>query len=234
MSAQPIQTVLFDLDGTFADTAPDLAHALNQTLAAHQKPVLTLEQIRPVVSHGGKALIELGFNLSDTDPDFEPLRLELLDFYIQDIATHTLLFDGIKSLLEQLETIGINWGIVTNKPSWLTNPLMLALGLSDQACSIVSGDTLAQRKPDPEPLLYAAQQCDSSPEACLYIGDAERDIVAGKRANMRTMVALYGYIESFSKPDEWQADFYINEVSEIIDCVLKINDIPNVSTKHAL
>ena len=233
MSAQPIQTVLFDLDGTFADTAPDLAHALNQTLLAHQKPELTLEQIRPVVSNGGKALIELGFNLPESDPKFEALRLELLEFYKQDIATHTLLFNGIKRLIEQLPANGINWGIVTNKPSWLTDPLMQALGLAEQACSIVSGDTLPQRKPDPEPLLYAAKQCGSAPEACLYIGDAERDIVAGKRAGMHTMVALYGYIESFSQPDEWQADIYINEVSEIMEWVLKINDTAPMSTKHA-
>ncbi len=229
---QPIQTVLFDLDGTFADTAPDLAHALNQTLIAHHKPVLTLEQIRPVVSHGGKALIELGFNLSESDSNFEALRLELLEFYKQDIATHTQLFDGIKSLIEQLARIGINWGIVTNKPGWLTDPLMDALDVSHLACSIVSGDTLAKRKPDPEPLLYAAKQCNTSPESCLYIGDAERDIVAGKRAKMRTMVALYGYIESVSKPDEWQADIYIENANEIIDWIIKINHSAHMGLKH--
>ncbi len=233
MSTQSIQTVLFDLDGTFADTAPDLAHALNQTLATHLKPELSLEQIRPVVSHGGKALIELGFDLSDSDPTFESLRLELLEFYKQDIAKHTLLFDGINTLIKQLPPLGISWGIVTNKPHWLTDPLMQALGISEQACSIVSGDTLAQRKPDPEPLLYAAKQCGTPPEACLYIGDAERDIVAGKRANMRTMVALYGYIEPSSQPHDWQADIYINNASEILDWILKINNTSLESTQHA-
>ncbi|VAW90869.1 Similar to phosphoglycolate phosphatase, clustered with ubiquinone biosynthesis SAM-dependent O-methyltransferase [hydrothermal vent metagenome] len=233
MAAQSIQTVLFDLDGTFADTAPDLAHALNQTLAAHQQPELGLEQIRPVVSHGGKALIELGFKLPDADPKFEPLRLELLEFYKLDIAKHTILFDGINLLIEQLPSLGISWGIVTNKPSWLTDPLMQALGISERACSIVSGDTLAQRKPDPEPLLLAATQCNTAPESCLYIGDAERDIVAGKRANMRTMVALYGYIESHSQPHDWQADIYINHASEILDWILKINNTPVTSTQHA-
>ena len=233
MAAQPIQTVLFDLDGTFADTAPDLAHALNQTLAAHHEPTLTVEQIRPAVSHGGKALIELGFKISDSNPGFEPLRLELLEFYKQDIATHTILFDGINALIEQLPLLGISWGIVTNKPGWLTDPLMSALGISDQACSIVSGDTLAQRKPDPEPLLYAAKQCGIAAEACLYIGDAERDIVAGKRANMRTMVARYGYIETDSHPADWQADIYIDHANEILDWVLKINNTSLASTLHA-
>jgi len=234
MSSPTIQTVLFDLDGTFADTAPDLAFALNQTLTAHDQATLGLEQIRPVVSHGGKALIELGFKLPSTDPDFEPLRLELLEYYKQDIATHTQLFTGIEPLIEQLTELGINWGIVTNKPGWLTDPLMRSLGLTDQACSIVSGDTLAQRKPDPAPLIHAAQQCGVAPEACLYIGDAERDIVAGKRANMRTMVALYGYIETDSDPLEWQADSYIDSPTEILDWVLKINNHPrNTRVKHA-
>ena len=235
MSAQTIQTVLFDLDGTFADTAPDLAHALNQTLVAHQHPTLTLEEIRPVVSHGGAALIELGFKLAPADPRFEPLRLELLDFYKQDIATHTQLFTGIRELITQLPELGIHWGIVTNKPAWLTDPLIDALGLTEQACSIISGDTLAQRKPDPAPLIYAAQQCGSAPESCLYIGDAERDIVAGKRAYMRTMVALYGYIEADSDPRNWQADIYIESATEIIDWVLKINNetgLKDISAKY--
>lgn len=227
MSSQPIQSVLFDLDGTFADTAPDLAYALNQTLAAHQQAPLEFERIRPVVSHGGKALIELGFKLSDNDPRFEPLRQELLDYYKQDIARHTQLFDGMERLLTQLRMHGICWGIVTNKPAWLTDPLMLSLGMHETACSIVSGDTLKQRKPDPEPLLHAAKQCGCAPQNCLYVGDAERDIIAGKRANMRTMVALYGYIETHTDPYSWQADKYINHPDEIIDWVLSFNDTGN-------
>ena len=227
MSGDKIQTVLFDLDGTFADTAPDLAHALNQTLTSHQQPTLELEQIRPVVSHGGKALIELGFKLDDTHPKFESLRQELLAFYLQDIALHTQLFDGIEALLADLHNHNINWGIVTNKPGWLTDPLMASLmrshALTQNACSIVSGDTLEQRKPHPAPLLLAAKQCGVEPQSCLYIGDAERDIVAGKAASMKTMVANYGYIETTDSPADWNADVYIDHPNEIFSWIKTTN-----------
>jgi len=224
MSPGKIQTVLFDLDGTFADTAPDLAHALNQTLRANGHDVLEFEQIRPVVSHGGKALIELGFGITDSHPNFELLRKQLLDFYISDIARHTQLFNGIETLLEKLHQQNMNWGIVTNKPAWLTEPLMNSLGLAHKACSIVSGDTLEQRKPHPAPLLHAARQCGVSAESCLYIGDAERDIVAGKHAGMRTMVANYGYIQATEAPAEWHADCYIDHPDEIFDWIMLVNN----------
>jgi phosphoglycolate phosphatase len=224
MTPLKIQTVLFDLDGTFADTAPDLAHALNQTLRAHNLASMELAQIRPVVSHGGKALIQLGFGISENHPDFESLRKELLDFYIQDIALHTQLFSGIETLLEDLNQQNMNWGIVTNKPGWLTGPLMDSLGLSYKACSIVSGDTLEKRKPDPAPLLHAARQCGARPESCLYIGDAERDIVAGKHAGMRTMVANYGYIEATEEPASWHADCYIDHPNEIFNWIMTVNN----------
>lgn len=227
-----IQTVLFDLDGTFADTAPDLAHALNQTLTLHKRATLELEQIRPVVSHGGKALIQLGFGIEDTHPEFEPLRQQLLDFYVKDIALHTQLFDGINTLLEDLYQQNINWGIVTNKPGWLTDPLMNSLGLVHMACSIVSGDTLAQRKPHPAPLLHAAKQCGVNPGACLYIGDAERDIVAGKQAGMRTLVASYGYIQATDNPVDWNADGYVEHADEIFRWIMSINNEKPVNTKH--
>jgi len=237
MSNDKIQTVLFDLDGTFADTAPDLAHALNQTLTAHQRPTLELEKIRPVVSHGGKALIELGFGLLDTHPEFEPLRQQLLAFYLQDIALHTQLFDGIEALLTKLHQLDINWGIVTNKPGWLTEPLMTSLmashELTQRACSIVSGDTLEQRKPHPAPLLHAAKQCGVEPQSCLYIGDAERDIVAGKAAGMKTMVANYGYIEMTDNPDNWNADVYVDHPNEIFNWIKSTNNKCGLETNNA-
>jgi len=237
MSNRCIKTVLFDLDGTFADTAPDLAHALNQTLAAHQHATLALEQIRPVVSHGGKALIELGFGLDENHPEFEPLRQELLAFYLQDIALHTQLFEGIEALISGLHQHNMNWGIVTNKPGWLTDPLMDSLMSSLElvigACSIVSGDTLEQRKPHPAPLLHAARQCGVKPQSCLYIGDAERDIVAGKGAGMRTMVARYGYIEATDDPANWKADVYVDHPNEILNWIEQINTDKPINAKHA-
>jgi len=211
-----IKTILFDLDGTFADTAPDLADALNRTLVKHNKAGLAFEQIRPVVSHGGRALIELGFGITEQVPEFESLRQDLLAFYQEDIARHTQLFPGIADLIRQLHKKNLNWGIVTNKPAWLTDPLMNSLQVDNLACSIVSGDTLPERKPDPAPLLFASKKCNSDAGDCIYIGDAERDIIAGKRAGMLTLVALYGYIGNNDNPIDWQADGYIQSADEIL------------------
>lgn len=205
-SSRAIRTVLFDLDGTLADTAPDLAHALNAVRLSHDLPALPYEVIRPVVSHGGKALIELGFGESAPHVDFEALRRQLLQIYRTNLATHTVLFPGMAGLLEALESRGHNWGVVTNKPGWLTDPLLQALGLTERAACIVSGDTLPQRKPDPAPLIFACEQCASEAHQCLYVGDARRDIEAGRRAGMQTLVALFGYIGEDEQPDTWGAD----------------------------
>lgn len=227
MTRLPITTVLFDLDGTFADTAPDLADALNRTLTRHDKPTLTLAQIRPVVSHGGKALIERGFGINEQDPAFEPLRQELLAFYQEDLAKHTQLFPGINRLLQDIQQANMNWGIVTNKPAWLTEPLISSLNMHNPARSIVSGDTLPERKPHPAPLLHASTQCGAQPANCIYIGDAERDIIAGKRAGMLTLVALYGYISKDDKPEEWQADGYITSADEVFPWIAAYNSTAN-------
>lgn len=218
-----IKSVLFDLDGTFADTAPDLADALNRTLEKHNKPRLGFEKIRPVVSHGGRALIELGFGITEQAQEFESLRQDLLAYYQDDIARHTQLFPGIHALISELRQTNMNWGIVTNKPAWLTDPLMSSLQVDGLACSIVSGDTLPQRKPHPAPLLHASQQCNSEPANCIYIGDAERDIIAGKRAGMLTLVALYGYIGTNDKPETWQADGYVQSPDEILPWINSYN-----------
>lgn len=210
-----INTVLFDLDGTFADTAPDLADALNKTLLANQRPTLSFEKVRPVVSHGGRALIELGFGIREEHPEFDTLRKQLLSYYQQDIARHTQLFPGIQELLAALAADGMHWGIVTNKPAWLTNPLLASLQLPSQPCAVVSGDTLAERKPHPAPLLHACAACATLPQHTIYIGDAERDIVAGKRAGMLTLGALYGYIGELDDPLLWQADGYVRHAGEI-------------------
>jgi len=219
----PIKTILFDLDGTFADTAPDLADALNRTLAANGRQPLPFEQIRPVVSHGGRALIELGFGIHDSDTDFERFRQQLLDFYQADIARHTQLFPGMLTLLQELQRHQMHWGIVTNKPGWLTEPLLASLDLPSSPCSVVSGDTLPQRKPDPAPLLHASAICQCEPAQCLYVGDAERDIVAGKRAGMLTMAALYGYLREEDDPQLWQADSYIEHPDAIFAWVQTYN-----------
>lgn len=215
-----IKAVLFDLDGTFADTAPDLAAALNQVLQEEGKAPLAFEIIRPVVSHGGIALIRLGFDFNDQQvndkhPEFERLRLRLLEIYLKNISKLTTVFAGIEELLATLKDKNIVWGIVTNKPGWLTDPLMEQMGYTQQASTIISGDTTTERKPHPEPLFYACQQINCRPSECLFIGDAERDIIAGNAAGMTTLTALFGYIEASDTPEHWGADAMIKHPEEI-------------------
>jgi len=211
-----LRTILFDLDGTLADTAPDLAHALNAVLREQGRPALPFARIRPAVSHGASALIRLGFNIEPDDANFETLRLRLLDIYQQHLADQTILFPGVPELLAQIEQRGMNWGVITNKPAWLTEPLMDKLGLMQRAACIVSGDTTARRKPDPEPMLYACSKAGSAVQECVYVGDAERDIEAGKRAGMKTLVALFGYIADGDKPHTWGADGMINAPQDVL------------------
>jgi phosphoglycolate phosphatase len=207
--------VLFDLDGTFADTAGDLAFALNQTLARYRRPPLAFDTIRPFVSHGGAALVRLGFAMEPDDPGFEERRRYLLDVYRDNLCRETRLFDGLDTLLERLEQHRIPWGIVTNKPAWLTAPLMDALGMTPRAASIVSGDTCANRKPHPEPVLHACAQMAVDPGRCVYVGDAERDIAAGRAAGTPTVAALYGYLLPDDEPESWNADAAVTDPSDL-------------------
>ncbi len=216
-----IRTVLFDLDGTLADTAPDLAFALNQVLLEQGHAPLPFETIRPVVSHGGIALIRLGFKLEPEHPNFAPLRQRLLEIYRANIARETTLFPGMADLLDNIEQNGMNWGIITNKPAWLTEPLIEALGLTERAACIVSGDTCNNRKPHPEPMLYGCQLAGSEAHQCLYVGDAQRDIEAGNRAGMRTIVALFGYIADNDTPENWGADVLQNSPADIQHWITK-------------
>lgn len=215
--AARVRTVLFDLDGTLADTAPDLAYALNTLLEEEAKTKLPFETIRPAASHGGIALIKLGFGLSPDDPAFNRLRQRFLDIYQQNIARETRIFDGMQAILDELENRQLNWGVVTNKPGFLTEPLMDQLAIREKAVCIISGDSTPNRKPHPEPLLYACTRAGSEPAQCLYVGDAERDIVAGHNAGMQTLVALYGYIAEEDDPAAWGADGMINHPKDILD-----------------
>jgi 2-phosphoglycolate phosphatase len=209
--------VLFDLDGTFADTAPDMAGALNRLLHEQGRPPRAFEEIRPHVSHGGKALIRFGFDLEPEHPQFEPLRQTFLRIYSDNIANDTRLFPGMGELLDSLDGRAIPWGIVTNKPAWLTVPLMEKLGLAERAHCIVSGDTTAHAKPHPEPILHACRGLKIQPGCCWYLGDAERDIAAGRAAGARTLVALFGYLAEQDQPGDWGADGMIEHPLETLD-----------------
>ena len=210
------RTILFDLDGTLLDTAPDLANALNTVLVENQRSPLPFDDIRPMVSHGGIALVDLGFRLERTDPAFEPLRQRLLEVYRENVSRRTLPFPGITELLDDIEQRGLNWGIVTNKPGWLTEPLLKDLDLFNRAACVVSGDTLDERKPHPAPMLHASKLANSRPEQCVYIGDAQRDIEAGNNAGMQTLVALFGYLQDEDEPRSWNASSMIEHPQDLL------------------
>jgi phosphoglycolate phosphatase len=208
--------LLLDLDGTLLDTAPDMGGALNRLRMEHGLDPLPADRIRPVVSHGAMRLVSLGF------PDacgegFERLRLRFLDLYSQNIAEHTRVFPGLEPVLDELERRGLPWGVVTNKPGWLTDPLLEALGLQRRAACVVSGDTVSERKPHPLPLLHAARLLGVMPEHCLYAGDAERDIQAGRAAGMTTLVAAYGYLSSEDDPLDWEPTAVIDEPGQLLE-----------------
>lgn len=199
------KAVLFDLDGTLADTALDLGHALNQQRLRHGLPPLPHERIRPCASHGTVGLLGIGFNLTPADPAFPSMKEEYLGLYAGNLARLTRIFDGMNETLDALEQRHLPWGVVTNKPARFTEPLMAALGLDRRAATIISGDTCSRPKPDPEPLLCASREIGIPPEQCLYVGDAQRDMEAAIAAGMRPVVALYGYLGEDDHPEEWAA-----------------------------
>lgn len=215
-----IRTVLFDLDGTLADTAPDMAFALNKVREEQGMPALPFSAIRPVVSHGAAAMVQLGLGITSEDARFAPLRQRFLDIYREHLTLETRLFPGMDEVLRTIEERNMNWGVVTNKPAWLTNPLMEQLGLTQRAACIVSGDTTPERKPHPAPMLHACHQAGSHAWQCLYVGDAQRDIEAGKRAGMKTLAALFGYIGAAEEPQLWDADAMIQHPLEILDWIM--------------
>lgn len=211
-----IKAVLFDLDGTFADTAPDLAAALNHARATRSLQPLPLEVVRPQASHGSRGLLKLGFGIDPDSADYNPLRDIFLDYYERNICVHTRLFPGMAELLDELEFHGIQWGIVTNKPHRYTVPLMQALGMASRAACLVSGDTCAQAKPHPDPLLKACELIGVTPEQCLYLGDDLRDILAANAAGMPGIIARYGYISHDAQLDDWGAYGRIDNPVELI------------------
>jgi phosphoglycolate phosphatase len=220
-AAAPVRAVLFDLDGTLADTAPDLAFALNAVLREHGRPALPLATIRPWASHGAQTLLRHGFGIEPGAPGFEALRARLLAVYREHLAVDTSLFPGMAELLARLEHRGIGWGVVTNKPSWLTEPLLAALGLSQRAACIVSGDTAARSKPHPEPFWHACRSAGLRCAETLCVGDARRDIEAGHRAGLRTLVALFGYLHPADEPATWGADGMVEQPLQILDWIAR-------------
>ncbi len=209
--------MLFDLDGTLADTAPDLARALNRVRAANDLEPMPAATARPYTSSGARGLLKIGFGLNPGDERYESLRQQFLDFYAAEICVDTRLFDGMAELLNQFDRDGLPWGVVTNKSERLTLPLLQSLNLAGRAACIVGGDTVARAKPHPDPLLHAASAMQIPPTACLYLGDDLRDIQSARAAGMLALAARYGYLGDGGPIESWQADAIIDHPREVLD-----------------
>ena len=205
-----IRAVFFDLDGTFADTAPDLTYALNAMREARGLPPCAIEHTRPVTSTGGRGMLRVGFGMTPEDPGYLAMRAEFIEIYAQNLCRESTLFAGMRELLDALEARGVRWGIVTNKAERLAKPLIEKLDLGTRCGCVVGGDTAPRMKPHPDPLYAAAGLLGLSPGACVYVGDDARDIQAGRAAGMRTIAVRYGYLNG-GDPDAWGAD-------AVIDC----------------
>lgn len=211
------QSILFDLDGTLLDTAPDIAYILNRVRENYQLPPLPLSTIRPAVNEGVKGLLQLAGDITDTHPDFEQMVNECFALYQEHLTSATRLFPQMDSVLEFAESHHMPWGIVTNKPSRFTFDILKTLDLETRAACIICGDTLTKSKPHPDPILYACQLLQQTPADCVYVGDSYVDVTASKAAGTATLVALYGYIKPNDDPFTWNADGYIREPGDIIE-----------------
>ncbi len=212
--------VLFDLDGTLADTAPDLVNAINGCLLERGRPARPLDDLRPWVSHGARGLIEQAFGIGPDVDGYEALRAEFIERYESHLCQHTILFPGVEETLARIEAAGMQWGIVTNKIARLTDPLVRELRLDGRAACVVSGDTAVRAKPDPAPITYALRHCGCSAQVSVYVGDDRRDIQAGRAAGVRTFAAAYGYSVGVDDIAQWQADHIIDKPTDLLDWLL--------------
>lgn len=215
MSDFKLSCVLFDLDGTLVDTAPDLIACLNHSLAVYGLNSVCAEYVKPFISLGAMAMI----NASVSDNVCESVRHKILETmlnrYESNIAEHTVFFAGMTDTLATIEQHGLKWGVVTNKRKRFTNTLMDALHLTERAACIISGDSTPNPKPHSDPMLAACEQAGVNPHECVYIGDASHDIAAGKSVQMKTIVALYGYIKANDDPATWGADIMLESPEQI-------------------
>ena len=211
-----IKAVLFDLDGTLIDSAPDLGAAADQMRVARGMPSLPLDRYRPLAGAGARGMLKIAFGMSPDDAAFIDMREEFFQNYERRLTQATTIFDGVPQLLDQLVQQQLHWGVVTNKSKRFTEPLTQQMPLFATAGAIISGDTTPHSKPHPEPLLEAARRIGVEPQACVYVGDDERDIQAGKAAGMRTVAAVYGYLGEMQSVAHWQADEVISSPFELL------------------
>ena len=218
---KPIRAVMFDLDGTLLDTAPDFIVVVNQLLIEQGRPAISADIIRAGVSNGSKALIKLAFSIDENDEQFEPLRQRLLELYLQNHSVHTKPFPGINTLIEKLAAHNIAWGIATNKPALYTLPLMVDMNMQPPPASVICPDHVSHPKPSPESLFLAGTQLGCTPQEIIFIGDHKRDIDCGKAAGSITIAAAYGYVDEGDEPLNWNADYCVNHADEIWPIIAK-------------
>jgi 2-phosphoglycolate phosphatase len=211
-----LTAVLFDLDGTLLDTAPDMVGALNSLRLESGLAPLPFAEVRAQVSHGSSRLVQIGFPEADTQR-FALLQRRFLDLYAARLAAETRLFEGMDQVLLELSRRGLAAGIVTNKPARLTDALLEQLGLRARFACVVSGDTLNERKPHPLPMRHAAKLAGAAPDACVYVGDAQRDVQAAHAAGMRALVAVYGYLRADEDWPAWGGDGSIERPADLLD-----------------
>ena len=213
----PVQAVLFDLDGTLADTAADLAAALNRIRVDRKLAPLAVKELRPHASDGTRGMLGAGLGVGRDHPEFAALKDAFLDYYEAELCERSRLFPEAERVLGEIERRGLRWGIVTNKAARFTLPLLEGLRLAQRAAIIVCGDTTPQPKPHPAPLLHAAAALELDAGACVYVGDAERDVLAARAARMASLVARYGYIAREVEPESWGPDGLIDSLPAILD-----------------
>jgi phosphoglycolate phosphatase len=219
MSPAKYKAVLFDLDGTLLDTAPDFTTSINQLLERHQRPTLTENDIRASITHGSAGLVSQAFFCPENDANFETLRAEFLDIYFVHLAQKTCLFPGLANLLEALGQRNIPWGIVTNKPRRFTQAILERLDLQPAPQSVVCPDDVTHNKPHPEPVLLACKQLGVATCDSVFIGDHLRDIESGRNAGTATIAAAFGYIDTDERPQDWAADYLVDDSRQLFDLI---------------
>ena len=210
------QAILFDLDGTLVDSAPDLGYAANLVREAQGLPHLPLSDYRPQASNGARGLLKVALNMAMDHPEYEVRKALFLKFYQANLTTHSSLFDGVAELLAEIEAAGLKWGIVTNKAGWLAEPMVAQLGFAASCACLIAGDSTPHPKPAPDGLLLAARKIGVKPERCVYVGDDLRDVVAGRAAGMATIAAAWGYLGAEPDLPIWKADAIAATPGEVL------------------
>jgi phosphoglycolate phosphatase len=219
MQFQNIQAVLFDLDGTLIDSAPDLGAAVDKMRVDRGMPSLPLLHYRPMAGAGARGMIGLAFGFTPEHPEYDALKEEFFCNYENCMTQRTFAFEGVSKMIEALVSAKLPWGVVTNKSKRFAEPLTQGMSLFETAAVVISGDTTPHAKPHPAPLLEAARRLGIAPEACVYVGDDERDIVAGHAANMKTVAATYGYLGAHCDVEKWRAHAQIHSPFELLSLI---------------